>query len=178
MSGRRVAVALRPFVPDDVPAVAAIERMVSAEPWSSTLFAGEFEVAPETRHWLVAESGGQIVGFGGMMFVAGEGHVMNIAVHPEHQRRGIARQLCAALFVEAKRRGATALTLEVRTSNAAAQALYRSFAMVPVGARKDYYTNPDGSKEDGLIYWFHDLQDRDVPAGGDRPGDSRPEDDR
>lgn len=155
---------IRPFVRSDVPAVAAIEQSVSAEPWSETLFAGEFEMAPAARHWLVAESeaDGTIVAFGGMMFVSDEGHLMNIAVHHDHQRQGIGRKLCTVLFEEARRRGSEALTLEVRVSNGAARELYQSFGFAPVGSRKDYYTNADGSREDALILWLYDLQTEGV----------------
>lgn len=145
----------------DIPAVAEIEASVSAEPWSVALFEGEFDVAPETRQWFVAQQSDEIVGFAGMMFVGlsddeGEGHLMNVAVAPAQQRRGIARTLCKALFDDAADRGFDALTLEVRLSNVGAIELYRRFGFAPVGTRKKYYTNPDGSKEDGLIMWLHD----------------------
>ncbi len=151
----------RPMRRSDVSAVAEIEAVVSAEPWSSALFDGEFTVAPATRHWLVAEESGVITGFAGMMFVGtadegGEAHLMNVAVAPSRQRNGTARTLCRALFDHAAERGFDAVTLEVRLSNAAAIGLYRAFAFAPVGTRKNYYTNPDGSKEDGLIMWLHD----------------------
>lgn len=148
----------------DVPAVAAIEHAVSPEPWSVALFEGEFEVAPERRHWLVAvdSSVDAIVGFVGMMFVgaAGEGHLMNVAVAPDHRRRGIATLLCSCAFDHAADGGFDALTLEVRQSNGAAIELYRRFGFAPVGVRRAYYTNPDGSKEDGMIMWVHDNLER------------------
>ena len=158
--GTGAAVVVRPMVRADVPAVAALEQAVSPEPWSTALFEGEFDVAPESRHWLVAvePSGDSIVGFIGMMFVgaAGEGHLMNIAVEPSHRQRGIGALLCAHAFDHAAADGFDALTLEVRTSNTRAIALYRRFGFAPVGNRRGYYTNPDGSTEDGLIMWVHD----------------------
>jgi ribosomal-protein-alanine N-acetyltransferase len=55
-------------------------------------------------------------------------------------------------------RGATALTLEVRVSNQAAQGLYRRFGFVPAGARKGYYpADANGPAEDALVMWLHDL---------------------
>jgi len=160
----------RPMLRTDVAAVAEIEANVSAEPWSVALFEGEFDVAPQTRQWFVAQESGVIIGFAGMMFVGpsddgGEGHLMNVAVAPAQQRRGIARMLCTALFDDAADRGFDALTLEVRLSNVAAIELYRRFGFAPVGSRKNYYTNPDGSKEDGLIMWLHDNLQR---ANGSR----------
>lgn len=150
----------------DIGAVAAIEAAVSPEPWSTGLFEGEFDVDPSSRHWLVAEKESdraepEIVGFAGMMFVGlhdpqAEGHLMNIAVHPQMRRRGIAVQLCDELFGVAARAGVDAITLEVRVSNVGAIGLYQSFGFAPVGNRPGYYTNADGTKEDGLIFWLHD----------------------
>lgn len=160
-------VRFRPMTRADIPAVARIEAVVSPEPWSIALFEGEFDVDPTTRHWLVAAEvspGGEsaIVGFAGMMLVAasGEGHLMNVAVAPGARRQGIARQLCRRLFDHAAGEGFDALTLEVRTSNEPAVELYRSFGFAPVGVRSGYYTNADGTKEDGLIMWLHDNVER------------------
>ncbi len=160
---------MRSFLLGDVPSVSIIESTVSSEPWSETLFAGEFDMSVSARNWLVAETDdstsaddSEVVAFGGMMFVADVGHLMNVAVRPDHQRRGIARDLCAALFEDAKQRGMAALTLEVRVSNGPARELYRRFGFQPVGCRSGYYTNVDGSKEDGLIFWLHDLQTADL----------------
>lgn len=148
---------LREFSLDDVGRVAVIEALTSPEPWSVALFRGEFEVSAAARHWLVAEVGGELVGFGGMMFTGEEGHLMNLGVHPDHRRKGIARHLCAELFLDAQDRGVSALTLEVRAGNTAAVELYRGFGFAPVGSRSGYYKNEDGSREDALILWLHDL---------------------
>ncbi|MDH3518576.1 MAG: ribosomal-protein-alanine N-acetyltransferase, partial [Acidimicrobiia bacterium] len=55
--------------------------------------------------------------------------------------------------------GARSLTLEVRSSNKAAQALYRRFGMAPVGVRKQYYRD-----EDALIMWAHEIDGDDYTA--------------
>lgn len=163
---------------DDIPAVAAIEAAVSPEPWSVQLFEGEFEVDAATRHWVVAEDDGGVVGFAGMMFASlgsdgFEGHLMNIAVAPGQRRSGVGRMLCEALFFDAADRGVDAITLEVRVSNTGAIALYRHFGFAPVGQRSSYYTNPDGSKEDGLIFWLHDNLARRNGASTGEPTRSR-----
>ncbi len=155
---------LRQFLPEDVAEVAEIEASVSKEPWSAALFDGEFAVAPTTRHWLVAENEDRIVGFGGMMYVADEAHLMNVAVRPDQQRTGVASLLCRGLLLEAQRRGTTAVTLEVRVSNQPARELYRRLGFGPVGSRKNYYTNPDGSSEDALVLWLHNLAELALQA--------------
>ncbi len=145
---------LREMMPSDVGPVAAIEACLNDEPWSEQLFRGEFDVDPTTRHWIVAELDGRLVGFGGMMFVGDDAHLMNLGVDPTHQRRGIARSLVSALFLQAVGRRATGITLEVRVGNTAARSLYAAFGLAPVGTRPGYYA--DG--EDALILWVHDVQ--------------------
>lgn len=154
------------FEKDQAAELAAIEASVSPEPWSEALFAGELDVHAALRNWIVvraqSSSGvGNVVGFGGMMFVADEGHLMNIAIAPEFQGNGLATELLAHLTSDAISRGCKALTLEVRTTNEPACALYRRFGYSPVGVRKGYYV--DGA--DALIMWVHDV---DLPEYAQR----------
>ncbi len=152
-------ISLREMTLDDAPAMAALEAQVSPEPWSEELFAGELDVNAAERHWLVAlENGGDVVGFGGLMFVAVDGdpteaHLMNIAVDPAHQRKGVATHLLHGLLIDARRRDTNSLTLEVRSDNVAAHVLYRRFGLVDVGTRPGYYQ--DGA--DALIMWAHGI---------------------
>lgn len=137
--------------------VAALEARVSPEPWSAKLFEGELDLHTSARNWILASyetaAGPELAGFGGMMFVEQEGHLMNIAVDPAGQQKGVATQILHRLTVDAIDRGVTDLTLEVRVNNAAALALYRRFGFAPVGVRKKYYV--DGV--DALIMWVHDI---------------------
>ena len=77
-----------------------------------------------------------------------EADVMNVAVHPDCRRRGIAEKLIHTLVAELTSRGVRALTLEVRASNDPAINLYEKLGFQQVGRRKNYYHNP---KEDALI---------------------------
>ena len=74
--------------------------------------------------------------------------IMNIAVHPDFRRRGIAQMLVEQLVAKLKARQSLRLMLEVRSSNMGAQALYEKMGFTQVGLRKNYYRNP---KEDALI---------------------------
>lgn len=94
-----------------------------------------------------------LAGFGGMMFVEQEGHVMNMATDPDRQGQGIATQILHRLTLDAIERGVTDLTLEVRVNNEPALALYRRFGFAPVGVRKQYYVD----NVDALIMWVHDI---------------------
>ena len=154
------SVTLRELEWGDLHAVATIEASVNPQPWSRQLFEGELNLSPNCRHWLVAVSSGTIVGFGGVMFAADTAHLMSLGVAGAQARNGIGQRLCVELFREARRRGASELTLEVRLSNAAAIALYEKFNMTRAGIRPGYY--PDG--EDALILWIHDLASTDVES--------------
>ena len=131
---------------EHVPQVAQLEKLCFADPWS------EMSIASELRniwsYWVVALDGDQVVGYVGSQSSCDETDIMNIAVHPDWRRRGIAEQLIDSLILELKKRGSHALMLEVRASNAPAIGLYEKMGFQHVGLRKNYYRDP---KEDALI---------------------------
>lgn len=129
-----------------VPQVAALEKLCFADPWSENSVASELK--NDLALWLVAVSDDTVVGYIGSQTVAGETDVMNIAIHPDWRRRGIAQSLIECLVVELKNRGSEALMLEVRASNEPAIGLYEKLGFRQVGRRPNYYRNP---KEDALI---------------------------
>ncbi|TML17335.1 MAG: ribosomal-protein-alanine N-acetyltransferase [Actinobacteria bacterium] len=137
--------------------VHAIDAKVYPRPWSLALWRQEIAML-DTRHYIVAESGGNVVGHAGIMYVLNEGHVTTVAVDPQWQGRGIATQLVSALCRHAHTRKTSALTLEVRVSNDRAISLYRRFGFAPAGVRKNYYSEIN---EDALVMWAHDV---DQPA--------------
>lgn len=137
--------------------VLRIEQQVYPRPWTHGLFSSELALRT-TRAYFVAKVGREIVGYGGVMMSLTDGHVTTIAVDPKWHRRGIGTRLLLVLARAAIERGATALTLEVRLSNKAAQAMYRRFAFTPVGVRKGYYAD---TGEDALVMWAYEV---DRPA--------------
>ena len=135
--------------------VMAIEQSSYPKPWSAQVFHDELEQVGEgSRHYVVARRNRHIVGYGGLMFVADEAHVTNIAIHPQHRRTGLATQLLGRLANVAIERGCVAWTLEVRASSVGAQQLYRAFGFAPAGVRVRYY---EGT-EDAIVMWCHDIQ--------------------
>ena len=129
-----------------VPRVAELERICFADPWSEKSIASELD--NKWALWLVALEADVVVGYVGSQSTVDETDVMNVAVHPEYRRKGIAEALMEKLVQELKLRGSHALMLEVRASNAPAIALYEKLGFGQVGLRKNYYRNP---KEDALI---------------------------
>lgn len=126
--------------------IAALERLCFSDPWSENSIA--YELTNRLSYWLVAEENGEVVGYVGSQSVLGESDMMNVAVHPDHRRKGIAEMLVLALCKDLKQRDNVCLTLEVRVSNAPAIALYEKFGFTQVGRRPNYYRNP---REDALI---------------------------
>ena len=128
-----------------VAAVAALEKLCFADPWSLSSIASELN--NPLALWLVAVEDGDLIGYIGSQSVMGESDMMNVAVHPDHRRKGLGEMLVLALC-EALSGENTSLALEVRSSNAPAISLYEKLGFVQVGLRRNYYRNP---KEDALI---------------------------
>ena len=126
--------------------IAELEKLCFSDPWSENSIA--YELTSRLSYWLVAEEDGEVLGYIGSQSVLGESDMMNVAVHPDHRRKGIAEALILALSEELKLRNNTCLTLEVRASNTPAITLYEKLDFQQVGRRPNYYRNP---KEDALI---------------------------
>ena len=131
---------------EHVPQIAALEKLCFADPWSEMSIASELQSI--WSHWLVALEEEQVVGYVGSQSSIDEADIMNIAVHPDFRRKGIAEALINRLAADLKARSIHALMLEVRVSNNSAIALYEKLGFREVGRRKNYYRNP---KEDALI---------------------------
>lgn len=132
--------------PDHVSQVAYLETVCFHDPWSEKSIASELENALSL--WLVAVEGDVVIGYVGSQTVLGWTDMMNVAVHPDHRRKGVGEKLVLALEEALKELESTCLTLEVRASNEPARALYEKLGFTEVGRRKNYYRNP---KEDALI---------------------------
>ena len=129
-----------------VSSVAELEKICFSDPWSENSVASELK--NNLAFWLVAEEDGRVAGYIGSQTVCNETDMMNVAVHPDFRRRGIAEALVNALVEELKAMESHCLTLEVRASNAPAIALYEKLMFAEIGRRKNYYRNP---REDALI---------------------------
>ena len=133
--------------------VIRIEDACYPRPWSSTLFLSEL-AQRTSRRYTAATIGPMLVGYAGLMLVQDEGHVTTLTVDPDWHRLGIGTLLLLDLARAAPRLGARHLTLEVRTGNAPAQVLYRSFGFAPAGVRRNYYAE---TGEDAIVMWVHDI---------------------
>ncbi len=138
----------------DLPQIMAIERLGFAHPWSMESFVRELAlpfsrtiVASTTIASNASASGEGLVGYLCRWLVADECHVLNVAVHPELRRKGVALRLMSEAITEAKAKEAHLVTLEVRRSNVAARALYRKLNFEERRLRHNYY----GPGEDAIV---------------------------
>ena len=131
---------------EHVTQVAQLEKLCFADPWSEKSISEELN--NYWAYWVVALWDDRVIGYIGSQSSYDETDVMNVAVHPDFRRKGIAESLIGELIKELKNRGSHALMLEVRASNAPAIGLYEKLGFLQVGCRKNYYRNP---KEDALI---------------------------
>jgi len=119
-----------PMTENDLAQVVEIERASFNAPKDESIF------RHDENKYLVARNGGRIVGYIGLEKIAGETHIINMAVDPEHRKRGIGKQLIEKILNDKD-----VFFLEVRVSNSAAQRLYEKYGFKNVGIRKNYYSD-------------------------------------
>lgn len=132
----------------DIDDVLEISSLSLKESWSKDSYKKELE-NPMARY-LVAEVDNKVIGFAGLWKVLDEGHITNIAVHPDYRGNGIGSKLVESLINKSDSWYINSLTLEVRSSNKIAQNLYEKYGFEKEGIRKNYYSD---NKEDAIIMW-------------------------
>ncbi|MBE7035192.1 MAG: ribosomal-protein-alanine N-acetyltransferase [Ruminococcaceae bacterium] len=130
---------------DYLHSLAELEKQCFVTPWTLAMFAGEL-TNPVTEYRLLVD-GKTPVAYMGLWCVADEGQITNVAVHPAYRRRGLAKRLIQYFIDYARDKNLSCLTLEVRESNEAAQALYKKMGFTVVGRRNRYYEG----KEDAIL---------------------------
>lgn len=90
----------------------------------------------------------RVIAFATVFFAPEEGQIVNVATHPDHRRRGAGRMLMEAIEADARNRGFTLLSLEVRVSNEPAIGLYKTYGFETAGVRRGFYTAP---REDAYV---------------------------
>ena len=131
---------IRAAGPDDVPAIAALERdNLGPDAWSEGLVAEGVRGRLPTVHYLVAEAADEVVGYAVASIVADIAELQRIAVDADHRRGGLATELLGAIVERAREADADRLLLEVREDNTGALAFYAAAGFAEVGRRSRYY---------------------------------------
>lgn len=145
----RIDITISPLDESDISSVVEIERQSQLEPWSERSFLEELgrlhshmlaarlgsDTSTPSRAWAAGEAAGYLC----YWCVADEVQILNIAVHPDFRRQGIAAALLAHAIEKGREKKVKLVTLEVRKSNDAARRLYESFGFKIVGERPNYY---------------------------------------
>jgi ribosomal-protein-alanine N-acetyltransferase len=165
---------------EDIDAMTELDATCFSAPWSRASF--EAELTTNQLAWyLVAEEMvpkgedtnselnpegeddgvGLIIGYAGLWAIEDEGHITNVAVHPDYRRMHLGHILVDMLIDQTRKEGLKRFTLEVRVSNHAAIALYEQFGFVSAGLRKGYY---EDNNEDAMIMWLEAGENHELDA--------------
>jgi [ribosomal protein S18]-alanine N-acetyltransferase len=138
-----------PATAADIPALRALEQQAeTAAHWAEREYDALFAPEAPPRTALVAAEGAELLGFIIARRDPEQWEIENVVVSPLHQRRGIGRTLVKHLIEAAQRADASAVLLEVRSSNTAARQLYEQLGFTQIGQRPNYYRDP---VEDALL---------------------------
>ena len=141
-------ITFRRMAPEDADAVEVVEKACFAIPWSRESFWKE--ASNEYTLYLLALDGERVIGSVGCWITYDEAQITNVAVLPEYRGQGVGTKMFGEIIKAVKEKGVTAMTLEVRPSNAPARALYKHYGFHDAGRRPHYYQD-DG--EDAIIMW-------------------------
>ncbi len=144
----RTLLAPRPMTPQDLAAVAALERRVYSFPWTEGNFADSLSAGHLA--FSVCDVAGDLLAYSILMRVMEETHLLNLAVDQQIQGRGLGRRLLRWLMAHETQAGQRSILLEVRPSNVSALHLYASEGFVEIGRRKGYYPAIRG-REDAVV---------------------------
>jgi ribosomal-protein-alanine N-acetyltransferase len=151
-----------PMTLGDVPAIGELEMLCFPAPWSPETYRNELLHNRFGNYWVLRPSpvtpagDPPILAYGGYWLMGDEVHIVTIATHPRYRRRGLSEHLLLQMIEQCRGAGARLVTLEVRTSNRAAQQLYTKLGFVEVGLRRGYYQ--DNGEDALLMTLFLDAQ--------------------
>lgn len=129
--------------------VLKIEQVSFPTPWSRYAFTCELLDNDFARYFCLTHQD-KIIGYMGLWVILDEGHITNVAIHPDYRNRRLGELLMREVALRCQVLGVQRLTLEVRVSNLAAQSLYKRLGFSSMGVRRGYYTD---TQEDALIMW-------------------------
>lgn len=132
---------VREMTYNDIASVADVDRAAFSDAWKDDSFADELK--KDYSHYFVAETDGEIMSYAGIWCIYETAELIRIATSPNHQKKGVAKELMQAILECAKNCGCERMMLEVRKSNIPAQKLYKKFGFNEISIRKGYYNGED-----------------------------------
>ena len=142
-------IVIREMKVDDLDSVMTLENLCFFTPWSKEAFESEL-LRNKLAHYIVLLINNIVVGYGGVWYIVGEGHITNVAIHSEYRKLGLGKQLVEQMKQNALKNKIKLMTLEVRVSNIAAIKLYEKMGFNIEGIRPKYYID---TNEDAYIMW-------------------------
>lgn len=126
----------------DIDAIVSVENACFSTPWSIDAIKHEICENKLADFMIACDEENNIIGYIGIWTLLDECQINKIAVMPEKRKIGIGKTILNHVIEFTRDMGVKSWYLEVRESNTAAQALYRSAGFSSVGTRKNYYINP------------------------------------
>lgn len=139
---------------EDIPQAVEIEKLCFSEPWTESSYRSCF-LGDGMQSWfytaVLENCPEELLGIIGLSRMGDDGEIANVAVLPQHRRKGIARMLLEKALADGSScLGLYDFTLEVRAGNDAAIRLYESEGFRTEGVRPRFYRDPE---EDAKIMW-------------------------
>ena len=141
-----MTISYRPASSDDISAILEIENKTNQMPWTEAQFISSMEVG---HFSVVLHEKNNIQGFAIYSPIVPESHLLNIAIDPAHQGKGLGDKLLQQVIFQNKTIGVQVMSLEVRVSNLPAIKLYEKRGFLKDAIRPNYYSGPP--KEDALL---------------------------
>ena len=141
-----MTILIRPASLDNISAILEIENKTNQMPWTEAQFISSMEVG---HYSVVLQEENSILGFAIYSPIIPESHLLNIAIHPNHQGRGLGDKLLQKIIFQNKTMGVKVISLEVRVSNLPAITLYEKRGFFKDAIRPNYYSGTH--KEDALL---------------------------
>ncbi|MEZ0231534.1 MAG: ribosomal protein S18-alanine N-acetyltransferase [Methylophilaceae bacterium] len=141
------SISFRPMQMADLDAIMQIEPTIFPYPWSRGNFSDSLNAGYSC--W-IAEQRNVMIGYGVLMLVLDEAHLLNISIAAEYQGRGLGRELLVHMMQVARQYNALNMFLEVRVSNLAAIGLYENMGFNEMAIRRNYYPAKNG-REDAIL---------------------------
>lgn len=139
---------LRDMKEEDIADLVEIEEKSFHTPWTKGAF--KKELKNKMAKYVVIQVGQKVVAYAGVWLIVDEGHITNVAVHPDYRGKKFGNVVMEGIIGKCQENNIKAMTLEVRVTNNVARKLYEKYGFKNSGIRPEYYQD---TREDALIMW-------------------------